>query len=147
MTVGYSRTAIVAMLVAAEILVLGAALWALGGRTGFTVGTVNLRPVAFHPKAIAAIDAGNAPHVTVSDADSLVTVTPSGDGRVHVTDLTHFGGAIWGTGHVAQLSVERTPDGVRIARSESSGWTNGFIDLGGFARRRIAVALPAGASL
>ncbi len=146
-TVGYSRTAIVVMLVAAEILVLGAVFWALGGRTGFTAGAVDLRPVAFHPKAIAPIDAGNAPHVTVSDADSLVTVTPSGDGRVHVTDLTHFGGAMWGTGRVAQLSVERTSGGVRIERPESGGWANGFIDLGGFARRRIAVALPAGASL
>ena len=137
----YSRTGIILVLVGAEIFIAGAILWALGGHPWAASGA---QRISYSPKTFDPIDAGSTPHVRIDDADSTVTVNVSADGRVHVEDNTHFVGAIWSSHEVAQLSVERTADGVRVYRpSEGNNW----FSMGGWAQRDITVSVPTGATV
>lgn len=115
-----SRTSIVAMLIAAEVVIAGIALYAL--RSGHVA---DARSVAFAAAPATPIDAGSAPVVTVDDRDSRVVVRASTDGRVHVTDLTGAHGWLFSNDRVSvpKLEVTRTADGVAIARAagEDSG--------------------------
>lgn len=113
---GYSRFGIIAMLLAAEVFVGGAILWAFGGGRGWSMTTRNLHSVSDRGKTYGPIDAGNAPHVVIDDPDSRVVITPSSDGKVHVTDDSRTWGLVWGPSSRPPLSIDRTLDGVSIHR-------------------------------
>jgi Putative adhesin len=110
-----SRTGLISLLIAVEVVIAGLALYTLRG--GFA-SAGGFHEVDYSAPAIAPIGAGLAPIVTVDDIDSHVIVTPSNDGLVHVTDRTQVHGFIFGSGHAQALQVSRTLDGVRIYRPE-----------------------------
>lgn len=133
-----SRASIVGMLIAAEIVIVGIALYAIRGSANFA----NFHQVAFAAKPIAPIDAGSAPRITVDDPNSRIVVATSSDGQVHVSDLTSVSGSIFGDRwHVAQLQVQRTADGVSVSRPGSDDLHLHFI-FGSF-ERRVEVDVPA----
>ena len=139
----YTRTGIIAVLIAAEVFIAGVIVASAGGLKTFTaVG--NARDFSYAPYSLPAVDAGSHPHVVIDDADSRVVVTPSTDGMVHVTDATRVGGWGWGWGSRPQhVQVRKTADGVVIERPASQGR---FI-LFGFEYSRTEVTLPAGATI
>ena len=141
----YSRTSIVGMLLAAEVLIVGIGALALGGSLhGVTAQAAALHSERFVPQAIPATDAGLTPRVQISDPDSKVVVTASNDGRVHVTDLTNVSGLVWGSVNLAQAHLIRTSEGVRIERApEKNSMTFSFGDI----TQRIEVAVPPGSTL
>ena len=144
-----SRTGLVAMLVAAEVLIVGIAVAAIGGgRYNATGGgpmfASGMHPIDFAAKAIAPVAVGDSPHVAIDDPDSRVEVSPSQDGQVHVKDLTSYRGATFSKSPLAQLTVERTADGVRIARPGSNGI---HIEIFGYYDQRIEVDVPVGAHI
>lgn len=135
----YSRTGVIAVLIAAELFVASIIAVSAGGLKTFTaMGDVHgLGNMSY---AFPAIDAGDRPHVVIDDAGSRVTVSASSDGRVHVTDTKHMHG--WGSAP-ARLQVQKTADGVSIARPAASGNTMIFgMEFGG-----TLVEIPAGATL
>lgn len=129
------------MLIAAEILILGMMVYAVRG--GHTVFASGMHSTHFTARPIAPLAAGSAPHVQIDDRDSGVTVTTSSDGLVHVTDQTGSSGWLWGESDIQQLNVDRTSDGVRIARP---GVSRNFFNIG-FLRQHIDVEVPAGTHL
>lgn len=138
----YSRTGIIAVLIGAEVFIAGAILALLGGH----MGPASARPqnVAFSAPVIDPIDpieAGSAPKVQIDDADSTVTVGVSNDGTVRVVDESQ-GASMFGRPRFATLQVERTSDGVRIYRAQSSSWV-----MFGWSDQRIRVEVPAGATI
>ncbi|MGC1379732.1 MAG: DUF4097 family beta strand repeat-containing protein [Candidatus Baltobacteraceae bacterium] len=109
-----SRASIVALLVAAEILIAGMAVYAVSGAgTTFASG---MHRLSFTPAQVEPISAGDTPNVVIDDRASKVSVGLSGDGRVHVRDLTEMRGAIYSNASYPQLRVARTNDGVRVDR-------------------------------
>lgn len=115
----YSRTGIVAVLLAAEVFIGGAILWTLtGGHWGSPAQAAGLHQVSEQGKTFAPIDAGSTPHVVIDDPDSRVVISPSSDGMVHVTDDTRVVGWVWGSGAHAALNVARTADGVSLTRGD-----------------------------
>ncbi|HTX58446.1 MAG TPA: DUF4097 family beta strand repeat-containing protein [Verrucomicrobiae bacterium] len=136
------RAALIGMLVGAEVLIAGFAIWVLGGShlpaiaSGFH--EVDSKPVTFAP-----MDLGPAPHVVVADPDSRVVVKPSTDGKLHVSDMSAMHGYVAGDSSVPKLRVTRTADGARIERAASGDewghWTIGF----SMTERQIEVDLPA----
>ncbi len=130
------------MLVAAELLVAGMAIYAVGhGRAAFGAG---LHRVDFTGASFAPVSAGPAPHVVIDDASSRVHVTESSDGLVHVRDLTQMRGAFFSSTNYPRLSVTRTPDGVRIERPHVEDVT---IDIFGMSTQAIQVDVPQGSRL
>jgi hypothetical protein len=137
-----SRASVVAMLIAAEVLIVGMAVYAVSGRgTTFASG---MHHVGFTPIAQAPVAAGDAPHVVIDDARSRVAVTVSNDGLVHVRDVTEMRGAIFSDAAYPQLRVTRTSDGVRIERPPAGHLS---IDIFGFSNERIEVQVPRGSRL
>jgi Toastrack DUF4097 len=137
-----SRASVVGMLIAAEILIVGMAIFALGrGGTGFAAG---LHHVSFTPSAISPLAAGSTPRVVIDDPSSRVHVAVSSDELVHVRDLTSVHGAVYSTGSYAQLRVARTPDGVRVERPHTGSLS---FELFGFSRQAIEVDVPSGSHL
>jgi Putative adhesin len=137
-----SRASIVGMLVAAEVLIAGMAIYSVGhGSRAFGAGMhrIDFTGVAFGPVA-----AGAAPHVVVDDANSRVHVATSSDGQVHVRDLTHVRGAFFSSANYPQLRVTRTPDGVRIERPRAPDLS---IDIFGMSTQAIEVDVPPGSRL
>lgn len=140
----YSRTGIVAVLLAVEVFIGGAILWALaGGRATWPAQASGLHRVSEGGKTFTPIDAGNAPHVVIDDPDSRVVITASTDGKVHVTDDTRTVGWVWGSSSQAPLTVNRTADGVRIQRADGRP----HVAIFGFDYQHTEVALPADATL
>lgn len=137
-----SRASVIAMLVAAEVLVAGMALYAVG-RGHAPIGS-SMHRVAFVAATIAPIAAGAAPHVVIDDMESRVRVDTSSDDRVHVRDLTQVHGGLFSSDRYAQLVVTRIPGGVRIQRPRVP---NASINIFGFRTQRIEVDVPAGAQL
>jgi len=143
------RFALIAMLAAVEVVILGMAAFVLSGHslwnwtrsTGYSPAqTVS----SAHP--IAPLAAGNAPAVYIDDPQSRVTVSPSSDGLVHVQDRTHFSGLTWGSdaAHIPALTVTRSADGVRIIRpSYHLGFFGFFMN----DERGIDVQVPSGSSV
>src|SRR5579864_6385209 len=127
----YTRTGVIIALVGAEIFIAGAILAVLGGH--HTWAAAATARDSYPARAIEAFDAGSAPRVQIDDADSTVTVSVSSDGRVHVVDQSRYGGMRWGE-PPAQLTAERTADGVRVYRPSVSTWS-----MFGWDDRRIAV--------
>jgi hypothetical protein len=126
------------MLLAAEIGIVGMAIYVVGGRPSFASGT---HQVDFTSEPIAPVAAGSAPHVVIDDADSRVRVGPSSDGFVHVRDLTQFRGAFFSSEPYPRLTVTRTPDGVRIVRPHAERLSVGIF---GFSVQRIEIDAPQG---
>ena len=117
----YSRTGIVAVLLAAEVFIGGAILWTLtGGRMTWPAQASGLHRVSDQAgKTFAPIDAGSTPHVVIDDPDSRVVISSSTDGKVHVTDDTRTVGWVWGSsGSRPALNVARTGDGVSVTRGD-----------------------------
>ncbi|MEO9170477.1 MAG: DUF4097 family beta strand repeat-containing protein, partial [Candidatus Baltobacteraceae bacterium] len=136
-----SRTALVAMLLAAELLIVGLMLFALRGWNGGHVFAASgLREMNASAKTYAPVAAGLTPHVQIDDPDSGVRVSASNDGLVHVKDLTSIHGFVWGSSKVADLTVSRTADGVHISRPSQA---HGIVIFGGDLER-IEVAVPSG---
>jgi hypothetical protein len=139
----YSRTSIVAMLIAVEIVLAGLMIFVVrGGFNGGNVFAANgMHRVSFAALPIAPIAAGATPHVLIDDRDSFVTVKASYDALVHAVDTTRVGGAIFGNTKIAQLKMTRTGDGVRIERPESA---DGFLSFGSISQS-VTVEVPTGA--
>ncbi|MFY9739742.1 MAG: DUF4097 family beta strand repeat-containing protein [Candidatus Cybelea sp.] len=134
-----SRISVVAMLVAAELLIVGMAIYALGGGPPALAGSMH--HVDFAAAPIEPLAAGGTPLVAVDDAASRVRVGVSNDGLVHVRDLTQMRGAIFSSSSYPQLRVTRTADGVRIERPARQHFS---VDLFGFSTAAIQVDVPSG---
>jgi hypothetical protein len=134
-----SRTSIVVMLIAAEVLVVGMAMYALGG--GGTMFAAGMHRVDFTAAPIAPIAVGAAPHVVLDDSASRIHVTVGSDEYVRVRDLTEMHGAIFSNQTYPQLRVRRTADGVRIERAAVGRLA---VSIFGFSTEAIAVELPKG---
>ncbi|MBV8198603.1 MAG: DUF4097 family beta strand repeat protein [Candidatus Eremiobacteraeota bacterium] len=134
-----SRGSIVAMLIAAELVVVSLAIYSLGG--GMTLAG-GMHRVEFTPAAIAPLAAGTTPQIVIDDSRSRVRVGVSSDALVHVRDLTEMRGAIFSSGTYPQLRMTRTADGVRIERPWSPRIA---FDLFGFSTQAIEVNVPSGA--
>ncbi|HKU80997.1 MAG TPA: hypothetical protein VJP76_02420, partial [Candidatus Tumulicola sp.] len=136
-----SRSSIVAMLVAAEIVIAGIALYALRSGHAATV-----RSMDFAAAPIAPIEAGSAPVVAVDDPDSRIVVGTSADGRVHVSDQTSARGWFFNDRvSVPKLEVTRTAGGVSIVRPGGRGTTVHFF-IGDFTQR-VEIDVPPAARL
>jgi DUF4097 and DUF4098 domain-containing protein YvlB len=132
-----SRAPVVAMLVAAEVLIAGMAIYVVGGsRPTFASG---MHGVAFSAAPVAPIAAGMMPHVVIDDAASRVSVSVSSDEFVHVRDLTQMRGAIFSNSTYPQLSVTRTAGGVRIERPSTQHFS---FTIFGFSTEAIEVEVP-----
>jgi hypothetical protein len=115
---GYTRNSWIAMLVAVELLILGIAVYAVRGAAfGPTVIAAG-GGGDFVAKTFTPIAAGSAPHVTIDDPNSGVTISASTDGLVHVQDDTYFHGMMLGNrnGNYPQLTVTQDASGVHISR-------------------------------
>jgi hypothetical protein len=134
-----SRASVVGMLVAAEILIVGMAVYVLGGGGPTFAG--GLRHADFSAAAIAPIAAGSTPQVVIDDAASRISVTTSSDELVHVRDLTQMRGAVFSSGSYPQLRVTRTADGVHIERPATGHLS---VEIFGFSTEEVAVEVPSG---
>ncbi|MFZ0573599.1 MAG: DUF4097 family beta strand repeat-containing protein [Candidatus Cybelea sp.] len=134
-----SRVSVVAMLLAAEVLIAGMAVYALGG--GPTAFAGSMHRVDFAAAPVEPLAAGETPQVAINDAASRVSVGVSNDGLVHVRDLTQMRGAIFSSSSYPQLRVTRTADGVRIERSARQ---HSSVELFGFSVEAIQVDVPSG---
>jgi len=135
----YSRTGIIAVLIAAELFIASIIVVSASGLGTFkAIGDVHgLSNMSY---AFPAIDAGDTPHVVIDDPSSRVTVSASNDGKVHVTDTRHIHG--WGSAPV-RVHVQKTADGVLIERPAASGSGMIFgLEFGG-----TTVEVPAGTTL
>ncbi|MBV8067760.1 MAG: DUF4097 family beta strand repeat protein [Candidatus Eremiobacteraeota bacterium] len=130
-----SRATVIAMLVAAEIAIVGMTIYAIGGAS-FASG---MHQVQFSAAPIAPISAGARPQVVIDDASSRVLVGTSSDGLVHVRDLTEMRGAIFSNQPYPRLAVTRTLDGVRIERPHVERLS---VEIFGFSVQRISVDVP-----
>ena len=149
-----SRTGLIALLIAAEVVIAGFALYALRGTTGIVSASGGFHHVDYSaPGTIASIAAGLSPAITIDDVDSGVTVTPSNDGLVHVTDRTEAHGFILGGGDIPRPVVTRTIDGVRITRAGghsfgvAMGWSRQHMDIEVPAASRITIVHCSGAHI
>ncbi len=134
-----SRASVVAMLVAAEVLVVGLAVYTIGhGGRSFAAG---MHHVDFTAAKVTPVVAGATPHVVIDDAQSRVHVSASSDELIHVRDLTQMRGAVFSSGKYPGLKVIRTSDGVRIERPDAG---NLSIDIFGYSTQAIKVEVPQG---
>lgn len=137
-----SRATVVAMLVAAEIAIVGMAIYVLGG--GGSSFAAGLHSAGFTAAPIAPLAAGATPHVIIDDPHSRVVVGTSGDELVHVRDLTHIHGAVFSSAPYPHLTATRTPDGVRIARADGGRVSFSFFEM---SVQRVEVDVPPGSRL
>ncbi len=137
----YTRTGVIAVLNAAELFIASIIIVSAGGLKTFT-GASSGHDIAFEPYTLPAIDAGSQPRVVIDDPDSRVTITPSDDGKIHVSDSTRIAGWGWGS-RPPRLQVHQTSDGALIERPSSPGRVVIF----GFESGGTDVALPANATV
>lgn len=137
-----SRATVVAMLLAAEIAIVGMAIYVIGG--GGTTFAAGLRSANFSAAPIAPLAAGATPHVVIDDPHSRVVVGASTDQLVHVRDLTHIHGAVFSSAPYPRLTATRTPDGVRIARADGGRVSFSFFEM---SVQRVEVDMPPGSRL
>jgi hypothetical protein len=83
----------IAILVAAEVAILGLAVFSVRGAPSGEVFAADGTGTNFAAKTFAPIAAGNAPRVTIDDPNSGVTIGVSDDSLVYVKDDTSFSGA------------------------------------------------------
>lgn len=131
----YSRTGIIAVLIAAEVFIAGVIIVSAGGLKNFSVSANDLGSnySRYSPPAVAV---GSRPHVVIDDADSRVTLTASSDGKIHVIDASRLAGWGWGS-RPGKLQMHVTGDGVFIQRPGRSG--HGIFFGMDFGRTEIAV--------
>ncbi|HET9030711.1 MAG TPA: DUF4097 family beta strand repeat-containing protein [Candidatus Aquilonibacter sp.] len=110
-----SRFGLISLLIAAEVVIVGFAVFSLRGSAFGSSG--GLHRVDYVAAPIAPVAAGLSPNVTIDDIDSGVSVTASNDGLIHVTDRTEAHGFLWGSNDFPRPVVTRTLDGVRIVRA------------------------------
>ncbi|HET9392050.1 MAG TPA: DUF4097 family beta strand repeat-containing protein [Candidatus Rubrimentiphilum sp.] len=137
----YTRTVLIAVLIAAEVFIASVIVVSAGGLKTFS-DAGNARDFNYTPYSLPAVAVGSRPHVVIDDPDSRVVVTPSTDGQVHITDATSIGGWGWGS-RPQHLQVRKTADGVVIARPTIANRVIIF----GFESSRTEVAVPADAVL
>ncbi len=137
----YSRTGIIAVLIAAELFIASIIVVSAGGLKTFSRASSG-HNIAFEPYSLPAIDAGSQPRVVIDDPDSRVTITPSDDGKIHVSDSTRIAGWGWGS-RPQRVQVHQTSDGVFIERPS----TPGRIVIFGFESSGTDVALPPNATV
>ncbi|MGC2242478.1 MAG: DUF4097 family beta strand repeat-containing protein [Candidatus Aquilonibacter sp.] len=137
----------IAILVAAEVVILGLAAYSIRGAVAGDVFAGGDTGPDFAAKTFVPIAAGNAPRVTIDDPNSGVTIGVSDDGLVHVKDDTSFSGATLRSPHdYPQLTVTRDLNGVHIARpAYHEGWTM-FIGFSN-SRQHFEVQVPASATV
>jgi Putative adhesin len=145
---GPSRTSVIAVLVAAEVVILGLAAFSIRGAVSgnaFAGGPGS--GANFAAKTFAPIAAGATPRVTIDDPNSGVTIGVSDDGLVHVKDDTSFSGlTLHGPNSYPQLSVTQDFNGVHISRPryhEGWGMFIGFMN----SRQHFEVQVPAAATV
>jgi hypothetical protein len=129
------------MLLAAEVLVVGMAIYAVHGGTAFGAG---MHRIDFTGASFAPVEAGSSPHVVIDDAQSRVHVAMSSDGLVRIRDLTQIRGMFFSSAGYPHLQVTRTSDGVRIERPHA-GDIN--VDVFGISTQAIEVDVPQGAQV
>jgi len=130
------------MLVAAEVLIVGMAIYSLGsGGAAFATG---VHQVDFTPRSIEPVAAGATPHVVIDDTASRVRVGASSDQLVHVRDFTQIRGAVFSSAPYPQLTVARTADGLRVERPPTG---NLSIHIFGMSDQLIEVDVPTGSRL
>lgn len=142
-----SRAGVIALLIAAELAIVGLAIYSMGGMGGAHAAFASnggMQHFDYSAKPIASLSAGSTPHVVVNDDDDRIMVTASTDGLVHVQDLKQYHGTFWGTPDIKPLIVDRTADGVSIARAPSNGMNISFFS---WNVDRIAIAIPPGSTL
>ena len=137
----------IAILVAAEVAILGLAAYSIRGAASGGVFAAGGTGANFAAKTFAPISAGNAPRVTIDDPNSGVTIGVSNDGLVHVKDDTYFSGATLRSPHdYPQLNVTRDLNGVHITRpTYHEGWSMliGFSN----SRQHFEVQVPSAAAV
>ena len=139
-----SRTGLVAMLIAVQVLIVGFAVYSLrgpGNGMAFAHGA-GFHSVAYRAKPVMPMAVGYAPVVTIDDVDSHVVVTTSNDRFVHITDETDQSGFVWGDHQTHDVQTSRTLDGVKIYRPSNSGTFGGPFGFD-MNTQRIEVAVPA----
>lgn len=134
-----SRATVIGTLFAIEVALFGTIVYFLGGAPTHAA-SVDLGG----NKIVDVVDAGSAPHVVVRDPDSRVFIVPSTDGRVHVSDLWAMHGWTFGNGKIPAIHVNRTSDGVEVARDPEGG--SHFVVFG-YSNERTMIALPPAATL
>jgi len=119
-----SRTSVIAILVAAEVALLGLAAFSIRGAASGDIFAGGGTGANFTAKTFTPIAAGTAPRVTIDDPNSGVTIGVSNDGLVHVKDDTFFSSmALRGPHNYPQLIVTQDYNGVHISRpSYHEGW-------------------------
>jgi hypothetical protein len=140
-----SRAGVIALLIAAEVAIVVLAIYIMGGAHAAWASNGGMHHIDYSAKPIAPLSAGSTPHVVVNDDDDRIMVTASTDGLVHVTDLKQYHGTFWGTPDIKPLTVERTADGVSIARAPSNGMNISLFF--SWNVDRIAIAIPPGSTL
>ena len=137
----------IAILVAAEVAILGLAVFSVRGAPSGEVFAADGTGANFAAKTFAPIAAGNAPRVTIDDPNSGVTIGVSDDSLVYVKDDTSFSGATLRSPHdYPQLAVTRDLNGVHISRpAYHEGWAM-FIGFSN-SRQHFEVLVPAAATV
>lgn len=142
-----ARVPLLTALVAAEIAIVLVAAYSFSGaaRTfGNGWHAFGMHTMNYAGSALPALEAGSSPNVLIDDMDDGVTVTPSTDGRVHVTDMSYASGWGWSNGQRPKLTMTRTAGGVSISRPSESDDT---IEIFGSSREHIDVQVPPNARL
>jgi DUF4097 and DUF4098 domain-containing protein YvlB len=137
------RAALVGMLVAVELLIVGLAIWSVGSAGHLSAAGFGAHHVNYAAKMVATLDAGDTPHVVISDPESRVYVNVSSDGKVHVKDNTAIHGLVFTQSQtIPKLNATRTADGVLVTRDEyHDHWMNVTF---GESEQSIEVDVPAG---
>lgn len=113
------KVALVGMLVAVEVLIAGFAIWCIGGAGHLSAAGFGAHNVDYVARTVETFDAGQTPHVVISDPESRVYVNVSTDGRVHVKDNTSIHGMIFSSDRsIPKLNATRTADGVTVERAD-----------------------------
>jgi DUF4097 and DUF4098 domain-containing protein YvlB len=136
------RVALIGMLVGVEVLIAGVAIWCIGGAGHLSAAGFNPHQTDYAAKMVASLDAGETPHVVISDPESRVYINVSADGKVHVQDKTSVHGLNFsGDRDIPQLKATRTADGVLIERADyNDNWMHFTI---GESFQQIEVDVPA----
>lgn len=137
-----ARVPLLTALVAAEIAIVLLAVYSFSGVVhtfGNGWGALGMHNVNYVGTALPALEAGSSPNVAIDDVDDGVAVTPSTDGRVHVTDMSYTSGWTWSSGQRPKLTMTRTSNGVSIARPTENDNT---FEIFGSSREHIDVEVP-----
>jgi hypothetical protein len=139
-----SRVPVVAMLGAAMIVIVGVAIYAVGGGGNVFASGDGFHKMSYVAPKVAPLEVGGAPRIAIDDPSDRVIVTASNDRFVHVVDRTQVDGMLWGTPRVSPLEVKRTSDGVSITRAANGS----FVSFGyQSSTERIEVQVPADSAL